>query len=669
MSRKKTKKMISMKAKLLGTILPVIIVMVVLLVGISYFISRNVLTEYSENLLTSSIQNQASEIESWLDENLSAFQIVKRTIEGLKPSDEELQDILNQYYGYNSNFSEGIYIADAKGKLMKAEQSDRTEADPASSVWYTEGMTRVNMGFTNSYTNSNGEAVISASGILNDGSDNIRVISADLTIERISIIVNSFVEMDDAQALLVNTKDDTILVHRDSSLISTKLSSSSDPFLHKVGEKVQAEDYDTVEIEKNMTAFMTISGTDWILVSYVPTSVIYSDLNSIRRVMMIVGLVSVLLLAVLIERMVHIVIKPVKTLTNVITSMTEGDFTVEVNVKQRDEIGKMSRGVEKFVASMRGMISSIRGVSDQLHEQANSSNDVSNQMYNASQTQSQSMKELNHTVEQLSLSVNEIAENATTLAMVVAETKADGDKVEEKVEETVEASHKGKSDLQNVGFAMQTINESVSKLKQAIDNVGQASDEITNITSLIGNIASQTNLLSLNASIEAARAGEAGRGFAVVATEIGQLANTSADSVHNIDALIHEVNTLVKEAVSQADVSVDNINSSSQMVENALNTFDIIFDNIDAVNKLVRQMIEKVDRVDEVATNAAAISEEQAASSEEILATAENMVVQADNITGNSQTVANEAKQLTLSAENLSEQMDMFKIEKGDSEP
>ena len=271
------------------------------------------------------------------------------------------------------------------------------------------------------------------------------------------------------------------------------------------------------------------------------------------------------------------------------------------------------------------------------------------------------MKELSHTVEQLSLSVNEIAENATTLAMVVAETKADGEKVENKVDETVEASHQGKADLQNVGSAMQLINESVLKLKQAIDNVGHASEEITNI-------ASQTNLLSLNASIEAARAGEAGRGFAVVASEIGQLANTSSDSVRSIDALIHEVNTLVKEAVAQADVSADNISSSSQMVENALHTFDIIFNNIDLVNQLVGQMIEKVEKVNEVATNAAAISEEQAASSEEILATAENMVVQAENITKNSRTVANEAKQLTLSAENLSEQMDRFKIEKGGSE-
>lgn len=106
--------------------------------------------------------------------------------------------------------------------------------------------------------------------------------------------------------------------------------------------------------------------------------------------------------------------------------------------------------------------------------------------------------------------------------------------------------------MQNVGAAMQSINESVMKLQMAIDKVGKASEEITNITGVISEIADETNLLSLNASIEAARAGEAGRGFAVVATEIGKLAQTSSNSVHDIESLISEINALVKDAVSQA---------------------------------------------------------------------------------------------------------------------
>lgn len=113
------------------------------------------------------------------------------------------------------------------------------------------------------------------------------------------------------------------------------------------------------------------------------------------------------------------------------------------------------------------------------------------------------MRELNTTVEQLSLSVGEIAEHATTLAMVVSDTKDDGDQVGGKMQETVTVSRQGKDDLQRVSSAMETIHVSMQKLQQSIDEVGKASVEITNITEIIGNIADQTSLLSLNASIEA----------------------------------------------------------------------------------------------------------------------------------------------------------------------
>lgn len=663
MRSEEQRKTVSIKVKLLGIILPVVLIIVVLLIGISFFISKEIIKEYSQNLLGSSIENQANEIEAWLNENLSAFQMAKRTIEQTSPTQEQLQRMLDGYYGFNDNYPEGLYIADEKGNIMVAKGSGKIENDPTQSVWYKEGLTRWNMAFTNAYTNTVGEAVISASGILKDNSGVLKVISVDLSLQRISIIVNSFVEMDQAQAFLVSSVDGTILAHRDTNLISSKLSTSDSSFMRTVGEKLEQQNYSMTEIENNMTAFEEIAGTDWILVSYIPTDVIYSDIKGVRTLMIVISLLSTILLAVLIERVVYIVIRPVKELTKVITAMTEGDFTIKLQSASSDEIGIMSRHVEKFVASMRNMITSIHQISGKLNTQANTSDEISEQMYDASRLQSQSMKELNSTVEQLSLSVNEIAENATTLALVVADTREDGVQVKEKMNQTVEISKQGKTDMQRVNNAMRDINESIQKLDQAIGKVGKASEEITKITGVIGNIADQTNLLSLNASIEAARAGEAGRGFAVVATEIGQLASTSSDAVHDIETLVNEINGLVKDTVQQTEESVDNINHSSSLVENTLETFEQIFDNIEGVSTLVQQMVEKVGKVDDVASNVAAISEEQAASSQEILATSETMVEQADSITGNSESVSEGAKELAISAEELQEQVSKFKVE------
>lgn len=655
-------KMISIRMKLLGVILPVVLIIVIVLVGISYSITKTTIRRDSQSLLNTSVENQVNEIEAWLNENLAAFGAVKQSIETMEMSQMQIQKLLDGYYGYNKNYPQGLYIADANGTLMKAEGSNKAESDPTQSVWYREGLTRVNMGFTNAYTNDMGEAVISAAGILNDRSDTIKVISADLSLQRISIIVSSLVSMDQAQAFLVNSTDLTVLAHRDSSMLSTRLDESGDAFMKHAAQKIADGDLSTTQMEGNLAAFGEIDGTDWVLVSYIPVKIIYQEVDNVRAMMILIGVVCVLLLALLIERVIYVVIKPVKELTNAIMAMTDGDFTVRIKTRSRDEIGVMGRCVEKFAITMCGMIASIHDVSSKLHEQAGSSNEVSGQMFDASKLQSTSMQELNETVEQLSISVNEIAENATTLAMVVADTREDSVHVDEKMKETVDVSQQGKADMQNVSTAMRNINDSVTKLQEAISKVGQASEEITNITGVIGNIAEETNLLSLNASIEAARAGEAGRGFAVVATQIGQLAQTSSESVHNIEKLITEINGLVNDAVKQADDSVENINSSSKLVGGALKTFDAIFNNIDTVNQLVHQMIEKVEQVDGVASNVAAISEEQAASSEEILASSDTMVEQANNITGNSETVASGAKELTDSAMELAHQVEIFKI-------
>ena len=191
----KEKGIVSIKVKLLGVIVPVVIVSILVLVLIAYRTSAGLIESYSENLLESSVENQASQIESWLEQNIGAFQIVKTTIENTKPDDKELQTMLDSYYNYNSNYPEGLYIADETGKLWKASDSAMSESDPVNSVWYQEGLTRVNMAIGSSYVNSEGVNVISASGILNDGSGKMKVISADMTLDRISVIVNAFIEM------------------------------------------------------------------------------------------------------------------------------------------------------------------------------------------------------------------------------------------------------------------------------------------------------------------------------------------------------------------------------------------------------------------------------------------------------------------------------------------
>lgn len=662
-SKKKSNTKISIKTKIIGTIVPVVTILIVVMILLSYTISGKIISNNATSLLDSSISYQSESIAGWLNENLAAFSMAKQTIEQTKASGAELQKLLDSYYEYNANYPNGLYVADEEGNVIKASKSEQTFHDVTQSTWYQEGLSRINMKYGSAYESDDGTNQVSASALLNDGSGTIRVISADVSLQRIAVIVNSFVKMNDAAAFLIDTNDGTILAHRDSSLVSTKLDTSNkDAFLSSVAKKISDNDYDTCELNGNLTGFETVSGTNWVLVSYIPDKIIYADVNSLRTKMIVIAVVALLVLVVLVERIIHLVVKPVRRLTKTITTMADGDFTVDVKVKGSDEIGHMGRSVRHFLDSIRGMLYEIHEISDRVSEQSDTTNNLSVGMYDSASVQAKSMQELNVTVDELSRSISEIADNATTLAMVVSDTKQTSTKVESHMQQTVTASIQGKNDMRQVNDAMETISSSIRKLDQAIDKVGKSSEEIEKIVGVIGNIADETNLLSLNASIEAARAGEAGKGFAVVATEIGKLAQTSTESVGHIVELINEVTGLVQETIKQAADSMKNIDDSSLMINTALRTFDEIFNDIQVTEDLIKQMMTKVSEVDSVATNVAAISEEQAASTLEIQATSENMVAQANSIADNSNIVMDGAKELSQSADNLKEHIGRFKI-------
>lgn len=656
---KQKKSITSIKTKILTAVSALVLILVLILILLSYMISKNIIEDKSKQVLELSVKNQASQMEAWMTESLNVFNTFKENLETMDYTDEQIQTLLDSYLGKSSNYPDGFYIADSDGKVMQADGVEYKKTISDDPVWYTEGLTRVNMAFGDVFTNEAGEEVISASAILRNP-DKIRVIAIDVPIAHIQVIVNSFISMDDAQAVLIDRSTMDILSQSEDSL-SGSLSDDSG-FLGTIGEKIDEQDYDSISLDNNIVEFREISGTNWVLVSYVPEASIFAELVSLRTTMAIVAVVILIILLVLMERMVNYMIKPIKSITDSIVMMASGDFTVDIKTKGNDEITVMGQSMKDFAASMRKMINDIVNASETLQGQAESSSTVSGGLYEASLTQSKTIDNLNETVDQLSASVQEIAENATSLAMVVSETKDSSMEAEQKMNETVTVAESGKSDMEKVGEAMNVIQSSINSLQESIDEVGTASSEINNIVSMIGEIADETNLLALNASIEAARAGDAGRGFAVVASEIGGLADDSNKSVQKIQGLIDQVTSLVAETVEKAKQSVDEISSSSELVNQAVNTFDTIYDNIINANHVVNNMASSMSQVESVATNVAAITEEQAASAEVISGNAGNIVAESQNITNDSEKVADTAKELADTSENLMTQIKSFRV-------
>lgn len=662
------KSITSIKTKILAAVSALVLILVLILIIISYTISKNIITDQSMQLLELSTKNQASRIEAWMTEKLNVFSTFKQDIETLDYTDAQLQSLLDSYYGRSSDYPDGFYIADTSGKVMQASGVDYKKTADTSSAWYNEALTRVNMAFGDVHVNEAGTDVVSAGAILRDSkkaggnakAKNTRLLVVDVPIAHIQVIVDSFISMDDAQAILVD-KDNMSILSKSDDTLTGKLSDGTG-FLGTIGNRISQQNYTAMTFDGNIVDFREITGTNWVLVSYVPESAVFSELASLRTTMIVVAVVVLAVILVLMERMIHFMIKPIRSLTDSIVTMASGDFTVDIKTKGNDEITLMGHSMKEFTAAIRSMINDISNISETLKGQAESSTSVSGGLYEASLKQSKNIDELNGTVDQLSASVQEIAESATALAVVVSDTRDSSNNAEDKMNVTVEVAEAGKNDMQKVGEAMGLIEQSINGLQESIDKVGAASQEINKIVGMIGEIADETNLLALNASIEAARAGDAGKGFAVVATEIGSLATNSNQSVQKIQTLINEVTSLVGETVDKAKGSVDEINTSSRLVHQAVATFDTIYDNIVDANKVVNDMAANMLKVADVSTNVASITEEQAASAELISRNAGNIASESKNITDDSEKVAETARKLADTSEKLMTQINSFRV-------
>lgn len=225
---------------------------------------------------------------------------------------------------------------------------------------------------------------------------------------------------------------------------------------------------------------------------------------------------------------------------------SKGDLTSRININSHDEVGELVDGINLFIEKLQKIMKSIRSqsenilvsskeIADKINESGNNTNEVSATMDEIAAA----MQEISATVEELSSGSENIFESIIHLTDKIN----DGNVLTKDIQSR---SLNYKTEIENEKTnAVAIINEIKNTLEQSIENSKEAA-QIQSLTENILQIASQTNLLSLNASIEAARAGEAGKGFSVVAAQISELAKSSRTIAKNIQ----EISTLVTESVT-----------------------------------------------------------------------------------------------------------------------
>lgn len=671
MKHDREKKMFGIKKKLISTI-TIIVIAIIFVISLENYNNMKLTIQSDMNqMIDSETEANVNKIEIKISSILASLDSVKDVFETIEfASDAEVLKYLETTLKLNENFPYGVYMGNNKGYY----------ADPIGWIpeddyivternWYIEGVTHNKFQFGEAYIDAeSGEYCVSVSSLIQSSGAEKAVLAADVYLSGISDIVADVSIFDTGFAFLVDDKNGKILAHKDTAKNALVLNEiSSDSLYVGVEEKIKNQVYSTTKIKGKDGVYLVnmkpIEGTSWTLVSCVLEKEVYASLVDMQKSIAVRALFMILIAIVALERVVHTIIKPVGALTVAIENITNGDFTVEIKSKGNDEISRMSAALRKFVEVMRITMSDIKKVSYELEDNAAVSTEVSHTLYKSAELQGTAMNDLNSTVDDLANAINELAGNATNLANIVDETNKFGNEAGTKIEMTVDSAQKGQNDMKQVQNSMVNIVDSIRELKLTVETVGKSTDEIKNIVHLIGDIASQTNLLSLNASIEAARAGSAGRGFAVVAEEIGNLADTSTDSVHKISDIINEIIAQVDNMVVKTNNNVKDIEGNFEMINKACDTFDTIYQEISSTQTIVNDIALRVKHVDDVATSVAAISEEQSAGAEEILATSETLLSNSENVTKDSHAVADSANIVTESAKQLREKLNQFKID------
>ena len=385
----------------------------------------------------------------------------------------------------------------------------------------------------------------------------------------------------------------------------------------------------------------------------------------VTAISLLIGMAAIVVVFIFIRK----IVAPLSYATNAVEELAALDFRVKNEQQERrfaglkDEVGNIMRAVLKLRGELTAVVTELKNQSGNLFEQSDSlSKSASDTMNN--------MKDTDRAVDEMANGATMLAQETQSASENVIEIGNMIDKVNDNTEELAKDADNMKELGEN---AENILRQLIAGQKEMVPHIGVVNDKtheankaagkISEVVNLITEIASQTNLLSLNASIEAARAGEAGRGFAVVAENIKQLAEQTTSSAADIQDIIHDLEQKSDETVEKTEAVNNIVNKQSEDMKQTADILNQVItgitgliDKIDSIAVSVANMDKSKENVVDVIGNLSSVSQENAASTEE---TSASTTMAMETV----KKIADEAVNLKDIAQELEDRMKQFIIQ------
>ncbi|WP_322903012.1 methyl-accepting chemotaxis protein [Paenibacillus sp. SGZ-1009] len=357
--------------------------------------------------------------------------------------------------------------------------------------------------------------------------------------------------------------------------------------------------------------------------------------------LIIAGVMGVLLGMIIATFVVRMFSRPIKLVADSAKEIAEGNLTIpDIELKSHDELGQMATSFNLMKNKLRELMNVIAGSSEQMAAASQQLFANAEEGINSSSQTAVVVGGISDSATQQRMQVTEnkarLDQNASSIANIVAATS----QVSQSSERVLSEVEQGNRNVQHTVTQMSVIDNTVQETAASLYKLAEHSQEIAAIVQVIRDIASQTNLLSLNASIEAARAGEHGKGFAVVASEVKKLADYSSQSAGQISTKIEDMIQNMAYTVSKMEEGARQVQSGTAAVQEMGAIFDTVQETIQIVSIQVKEALQASDVLSSAATS---------------IMDAENHIVgMAETIMDNSHTATDASEQQVRMMEEIS---------------